>query len=385
MSITCSATKVFDSGALYVNSGALGVVSQRDGSFCFGYQQGFPDFPPIATAHWLRSTDNGFTWAATGDTFGLNGQMGAFPTNIQPNVICSPYWIAANNESGILRSTNHGLTWTSVMLDGPAPSPNGRAVFCYGVQSHDKTHAIAWGALDGNDDNPAKIYATSTDGGLTWTLRDAWDPAGPFDSCNSMGIAAGGLVWAQYMQGHTDPRVAKFARSEDYGLTWTVLSTMGSLASPPLPAAWAIAALDSQNIVMGGNNGAIPPDGAPGLWWSDDAGDTLHLVSPGDINDWPGGSGNNVVQEVKRLTNDACLVCFDNQNGGSPVSCWRISLDKGHTYEIVVDLPGPASAYQVPFGKVCVTHDGALLLPLWESDDYDEIHVNLYRAPITCS
>jgi len=385
MSISCTATRVFTTNSINVNSGSWGIVSQNDGSYIFGWTQGSDDFPYDSLGSWLRSTDEGQTWSFNGNSDGLIGQVSAYHSNIHPNITVAPYFNPPTNGAGIIRTINQGISWTRVLDLSIAPSPHGRDVWIAGIQSYSKTHALAWGTLNGDNQNPPQTWGTSADAGATWTTHSAWDYATPFDTMNAMGIAEQGCWIASYTKGFTDPRFAWMANTTDFGATWNVGASMGGNNTPPMETGLAICCFDKLNAAMAGNHSNSPPDDNVSAWWTDDAAMTMHLVSNSDVINWPGGSGNMLCTEVKRLTQDACFLAFENQNDGTPGSCWRISLDKGHTYEIEVTQPSHVQTYQIPCGKAVVTKDGALLMALWQSNDYSTAEISLWRAPIICA
>jgi hypothetical protein len=381
---TATASKRLSYGPVSVSSGCYGVVAQADGSYVAGLSETSDDFPFPTSSRWYRSTDQGLTWTLVGTTQGIYGNDEYFPSNVHANIILAPIATPFDNSVSLVRSVNNGATWNTV-LGAIAPVPgSGRFPALYGVQSFDRTKAICWGELDGDANNPPYTYGLSTDAGANWTPHTSWD-AGDFnDYCNTMGIAENGTIYAQYTKFGGVNRTSNFARSDNGGSSWTVLSAPPGGTGTPPNAGRAIACLTPSKIVMCGNGGTAPLSSTPFVWWSDDSGATLHQLSSSDIASWPTGSFSTWCQEVKRLTRDAVWLSLDQQNGsaGSP---WRISLDEGHTYEVVVDPSGASWAtYQQPLGKVCVTRDGHILSTLWSSADYNTADLEIWRTTFTC-
>lgn len=384
MTLSAQAQLVLSYGPISLSSGVFGAVAQEDGSYLFGFSEGSDTFPYPSTGHWYRSTNQGATWSAVTSTRGSIGVEQQFPANIHSNIVCAATASPSSQDGFIERSTDHGQNWTDVFHCASASSPNGRSVWVYGVQSFNRTHAITWGELDGNKNNPAQIIGLSTDAGATWTPQSTWDAGDHFDICNAIGVAEDGYVFAQYTKKGGTNRTSNFARSTNYASTWSVLTPPGGGTGTPPNYANAIACLDKNNIVMAGRLTTSPTASTPGVWWSDDAGTTLHLVPGSDIASWPSGSFTTNCREVKRLTRDAVLLCIDRSatSSGSP---WRISLDKGQTYPIVISQAAPGAAtYQLPIGKTVVTRDGHLLLPLYSSAANITANIQLWRAQVTC-
>lgn len=384
MALTAVANRVLQHNAISVSSGAYGVVAQRDGSYLFGITETSDNFPFPTSSSWYRSTDNGTTWAHVGDATGMLGQTYAFPTNQGDNVITAPWWDGPTNAVGIQRSLDGGVTWTDVFTAAIAGSPNGRSVTVRGTQSYGQTKGIAWGELDGNKGNPPKIYGLTTNRGATWTVSSSPDIGNSDDIANACGIAEDGTIYLQYTKFGGAFRVPGFARSDDGGISWTVLTPPSGGAGSPPNFTIAICCFDKTHIVLAGAKGHSGGNAQPGIWWSDDAGVTLHILSSADVTNWPTTSGNVYSYEIKRLTRDACLLAFEQQTGsaGSP---WRISTDQGHTFPVEVTAGvGGFETYQVPYGKAVMTRDGGILAPVWQSPDYNNATVALYKIALSC-
>lgn len=384
MAFTATATKVFTRTGMDFNSSTYGVIAQADGSYLAGSSQPSSSFPFPTSANWYRSTNNGLSWSFVQTTNGFFSQYFAFPCNVHANVALASSETPSNNGWDLMRSTDGGASWSDVFSCAPAASPNGRFVAIWGAQSYDRDKVIIWGELDGDENNAPALYALSTDAGASFTIQAPWDEGDFDDFADAFGIAADGFWWFAYTKFGGMNRESYLARSENYGATWgTPLRTRRSDGSNWV-AGTAITAFDQQNILFAATNGLSPTSSVPGLWWSDDAGDSLTHVPAADVASWPSGSFYSTIREVKRLTRDSCIIAFDQQNG-TPGSPWRISLDKGQTFPIVVNLSGGSFPdYVIPFGKICTTRDGKILAMLCESSDYVDFEHCIYRIEIDC-
>ena len=370
-------------GAIVIST-SYGIVSQHDGSYVAGTSEGTFDFPPSATGRWYRSTNNGLTWSSIGTSEAFNALIAAFPTNIHSNIIVIGAEEPASQTALIQRSTNSGASWSTVYSATPAATPNGRLPFIAGVQSFNKTHAIAWGQLDGDFSNPPMLYALSNNAGATFSPAASFDIGDGFDLATACGIAEDGTIFLQYTKNGGVNRTSNFARSDNGGSTWTTLgSPPGGDGTPPNVAS-AICCFSKTTLAMVGQLNLVPNESAPGVWWSDDAGASLNLLSASDIADWPSGDFVTRCDEIKRLTRDACILSLDQQNG-TPGSPWRISIDQGHTYPIAVTFPsGSWKTYQSPAGKIVVTRTGKILAPLNQSDDFSSWSLAIYGITLHC-
>jgi hypothetical protein len=381
MSLTAAAQKVFSTGSISTSSGAFGIVRQLNGRLVAGCGIGSDTFPFPNSGAWLYSEDNGASWHTLSSTDGVFGQTFIFPTNIKNNIIVTPTYNIPGGVPAIIRSTNSGASWSTVF--GPVSS-SGRGAFISGCQSYGNGNAVAWGELSGVGTDPPKIFGISTDEGATWSPVDSWDIGDKFDYCNALGIAEDGTWYAQYTKFGGINRTTNFARTDDFGTSWTTLGAPPGGSGTPPNFANAITCFDSHTLAMTGVLADPSRESPPGVWWSNDDGATLNLVSPGDIVNCPTTGTEVQGLEVKRLTRDACLLAFDQQTGtaGSP---WRISLDQGQTYPIEITPTGSTwSTYQIPYGKIVVTLDGHILGWLWQSEDYSTAELSLWRITVDC-
>ena len=384
MAFTATATPLQTLLTTHVISGAYGIVAQADGSYIAGVSEGDFNFPPVATGYWYKSTNNGTSWTQVGTSQGFNALSAAFPTNIQSNIICIGSEIPSNSTSLIQRSTNGGISWSDVFTAVPNPTPPARFPFIAGVQSFNLTKAIAWGQLSGDASDPAELFAISTNAGASWTPEATFDSGDQFDLANACGIADDSTIYLQYTKRGGVNRTSNFARSDDGGAAWTTLGTPPGGTGTPTNVAVAICCFSKTDLAMGGQIGTSPTTSTPGVWWSDDAGASLHLLSASDIASWQSVSFTTRTHEIKRLTRDACIMAIDKSTG-SPGSPWRISLDQGHTYPIVVNLStGSWQNYGAPTGKIVVTRTGRILAPLKQSNDATNFTHTIFGIDIQC-
>ena len=239
-------------GPFSVNTGAYGIISQADGSYLAGVSHSADSFPFPTSSEWYRSTDNGATWSARGSYNGLHGQQGAFPTNIHENILVAHADQPANNSIEIYRSTDGAGTFGTVYSASVAPSPNGRTVKIWGLQSYQRTKAIAWGELDGDNQNPAMLYAISTNAGASWTPVNTFDSGNQFDHATGFGLAAGGTFYMTYIKFGGQDRQSWLARSNNYGSSWTPLLRTRRSDNTGFVFISPISCFDSENFCCGG-------------------------------------------------------------------------------------------------------------------------------------
>lgn len=384
MALTATATKLQTLLTTGPSSGNYGVISQADGSYVAGIADTSDTYPYPSTAYWFRSLNQGRSWSQISTTDGIYGEDQYFHCNVTQNIVLAPFIIPASNSMGITRSTDGGTHWTTVFSASPAGSPPSRLPFARGISTFQKTHAIAWGILSGDGTPPVPIYALSSDSGASWTPVPTFDSGDKDDTANACGIAENGTIYLQYTKLGGINRTSNFARSDDFASTWTTLGALPGGTGHPPNEATAITCFDANNIAIAGVAYHSGGSAAPGVWYSDDAGATLHQLAGSDIDDWPGSSGNDWCYEVKRLTREACILSLAQENAG-PGSPWRISLDKGHTYPISVTPSGTSwQTYQIPFGKIVTARDGGILALLWQSNDYGTVELSAFRIEIVC-
>ncbi len=183
-----------------------------------------------------KSTDAGRTWRHLGlrETRFI-GRIHVHPT--EPDLV----YVAAlgdifgpNEERGVFRSRDGGKTWTKVLyrdadsgaVDLSMDPRNPRILFAGFWQ----TRRSFWNLSSGG---PGSGLFRSTDGGDTWTdiSRSLGLPSGPLGKIGvAVSPARAGRVWALV---ETEPEKTGLYRSDDYGETWTLVSSNRDLMHRP--------------------------------------------------------------------------------------------------------------------------------------------------------
>ena len=139
-----------------------------------------------------------------------------------------------NEERGVFRSRDGGRTWSKVLyrdansgaVDLSMDPRNPRILFAGFWQ----TRRSFWNLSSGG---PGSGLFRSTDGGDTWTEISRYPglPAGPLGKIGvAVSPARAGRVWALV---ETEPETTGLYRSDDYGETWTLVSSNRDLMHRP--------------------------------------------------------------------------------------------------------------------------------------------------------
>ena len=353
----------------------------------------------IDTVGLVRTTDGGATWQPIGD--GFNGRaatgvaIGSDPTQLLavsdnqlrrsvdgggtweerqlPNITAIarqplvPGMFFAMGEFELLKSVDHGLTWTSVMPFAPW-SDSLRALVVDPVA-------------------PATVYVgtdqggvfRSQDGGATWSNIES-----------SPGVTSLAI-------GRSNPSVMVAAtalglrRSLDGGTTWTTLATGTVVGSP-----WAAVAIDPDDATVFHAGTWSSGSGTEGVYRSADAGaswarvaslpaaasvnvlyhaagsgivlagvDRLGVLrSADDGQTWTqGATGTGVPAHDVAAGGDAVYASDDfgvvsSQLRGSAWERGNLSQSSGGNAELVVHPADPLTAYARRGGQLSKTHDG---------------------------
>lgn len=201
----------------------------------------------LNTSTYYRSTDNGATWSALSFSSAIGNStsvLRAIATDGKGVWVIATYSGTATPSQNVCRSTDNGLTWTSVRNAATTDSSYPSACDCDG----NGTWILAEGVS-------SLITLRSIDNGLTWTKvqNDVGASPGNSVSCDKLGvwiIGTSAVAW----------------RSNDNGLTWTNVggslgfSTVNGIANNG-KGVWLAVGSNSSNVNM-----ARSPDN--GLTWT---------------------------------------------------------------------------------------------------------------------
>jgi PKD repeat protein len=207
----------------------------------------------------LKSTDGGKTWNTTGLTWLVNQQRRINRLLIHPT---NNQILLAGTSSGIFRTTDAGITWTSVSSSS-------------GIKD-----------MEFNPGNPNIVYAgstrflRSTDNGVTWTAVTSGLPSTSFLSRIAIAVTENDDSYVYIVAGGSDNGFYGLYRSTDNGLTFTERSTSPNIlgwnanGGDSGGQAWydlAIAAspLNKNEIYVGGVN----------IWRSSNGGSSWNIVA----------------------------------------------------------------------------------------------------------
>lgn len=160
-----------------------------------------------------KTTNNAISWNCLTDHIPVMGAGGVVVNPSFPDsILISGSSIYGNNENGIFRSVNGGLSWDTVsILPAPAPYFYIRNFF---MLSNNRNSLIAC---------TNKGIFKSTDAGLNWVMT----VAGQFTKCLQNPGHANILYATTYFDQTGNPN--KFYRSLDYGNTWTEINHFNTI------------------------------------------------------------------------------------------------------------------------------------------------------------
>jgi len=242
-----------------------------------------------------RSHNAGATWTQT-KVVDSTRYIYAFDGHVLPNgtVVFSETSLLygnANTLTGqdlvyVYRSTNAGATWTTTLVDTVEIGPNCTAAGCPNdyYPGHSAISADASGNLvllyDGasvSHGNETIYSRRSTDGGATWSARQALSTSGEMGDFPSVESRGTGDVRAWYMQtngGNFDAWNVWYRTSADGGMTWTAPVKISDVTSG---ASYKTA------------NGFLEPYGDYGETAITSAGKTIATWGEGNSYTGPGG------------------------------------------------------------------------------------------------
>jgi len=215
----------------------------------------------------LRTTDGGVTWSTVISDLGLRAVADVVRAPDNPDLLwASLFWETSRSASDrILRSTDNGLTWTSVgqgLPDAESHWAFNRISIAVAPTDPRRLYAALTTPVEDEDDPPRARLFMTTDGGDSWSeltepseeypylWRQGWyDNTLAVDPQNPLGVFAGG-VW--------------YVRTTDGGQSWQHLSSDSGFGDDGIPH------VDAHHVIWQGPTLWVACDG--GVWRSDDRG-----------------------------------------------------------------------------------------------------------------
>ena len=275
----------------------------------------------------LRSTDAGLTWrSVSNSTFAPRGTANRIvidPSNANRLFVAQTSRQDAASgmvySSGLMRSENGGVSWTSLfpgIISDFAASPSAPSTFLLGVPRHDGGGA-------------AGVYR-STNSGQTWTLVVAGKGSFPrfsfsFSQANPSRV---------YLHSRME-NIARIHVSNDGGATWTetVLTALGT----DRPSFLATHPSNESQIYIGYPGGDLHVSADGGVTWENL---TKSLNAAGDFD--PARSASHIDQHALAFSPANHDLLYLANDGG----IFR-SSDRGRTYTSLASTLSLVQAYRV--------------------------------------
>jgi hypothetical protein len=147
----------------------------------------------------------------------------------------------------IRRSNDHGATWSTFTYQ----LATGKVTKINGVIQHG-TSLLAYGYETNGASLSSGLILESTDDGVTWTKKSAFNDGGvntQFSTRNSALIASDGSIYLGYHR----QNIGKFAKSTDGGATWTPVNSL-LVSGGSSSTIQVIKQIDSTHLLFAGSS-----------------------------------------------------------------------------------------------------------------------------------
>ncbi|MCA1819821.1 MAG: glycoside hydrolase [Halobacteriales archaeon] len=288
------------------------------------------DYHPIASMS--PAVDR--QWMATGPDAGpLKGSAPA--VYLAFNQLTSSPWV--------MKSTDGGKTWLGHIVD-PTQDP-GRFWSIGNLVADNRTGQLflTWvvgSAAHGIGPEPPVVdwkirMATSTDGGLTWTAHDIYDPAGnPGHLFAVLAEDSAGRLYTTWSQDVGDHEEIMLMSSADQGTTWTAPVKVNQHNGTAVQPWIAAGAAGHVAVVWYGNNQTKLSDDASGDWF-------VYMAQSMDANATTPHFTESKVYEDAIRTGPICTVgiaCDPTSDARDLLDFFEVKLDaKGNANVIFAD------------------------------------------------
>ncbi|MBX7174718.1 MAG: hypothetical protein K1X72_27325 [Pyrinomonadaceae bacterium] len=299
-----------------------------------------------------KTTSAGVTWFPIFDQFQNVDSIGAVQVApSDPNIVYvgTGDSVGGSNGDGMYKSTDAGKTWTNIGLS--------ETVKINKITVDPKDPNIVVASTQGDTQHDGRGIYRTTDGGKTWenTLRPenangtrdveyAYDmPNVMFATSQGNGGGFGGFGGGgQAPQG---PNGTALYKSTDTGKTWTKITTL-----PPYTGRISVAIAmntKAQRVYVIGN----PPQGASGLYRSDDQGATWEHMAVGDTRIGNGqgafSSGVWVDSQNPDILYTVSTYVSQSKDGGKTFNVYKGAPGGEDPHDIWID---PTNGHRMLFG-----------------------------------
>ncbi len=282
-----------------------------------------------------ESTDDGATWREAGEVVPDGVILAAIHTGTG--------WLASVDDAGVFRSDD-GLTWT-----GPVAGLDGRTVSQFLTAGE-----TVWAAI--STDTSVGGIASSSDGGLTWSVdddgieRSDGDDSGGATSFESLAASAdGSIVYA----GDVGYFTASVSARPESSPAWEQRSATADLPRAPydsglIARALAVDPCDAERVLVGTDETLwLSEDGA--VTWTD-----VSATARGDES-WTGRGFGGLVTTAAAYLGDGTLVTSSLDGGNlmlrRPDGSWHRPLRRSRNFGGGHDVDARDERAIVAFGQ----------------------------------
>lgn len=339
-----------------------------------------------STKHFL-SEDDGASWTLQSTETPSSAPFTARTAHLHENKLFTIFGGIDTYKLRIYESTDDGATWSLVKTIDNAGATNPVPPNILDWAGFNRGELVLVGRFGPISDVEYFTGLKSSNNGEDWDddldiVDTTYHP-----NCSAIGVAGGGKWIAGAELPIDDPRTGStqpwFARSTNYGASWT--RPVNAPAPGPMysGAVNAICTLD-QTIVLAGGQG-IAYDGSKYLylWRSTNAGASWSAIPQGDVTDIDDDPDYPYIAAITRMPGKFALLGF-RFGANVPSVPWRISTDHGETWSTTgLTVTGSIPSGSTVCSNFALSRDGHVLVTttnaLASSQSY-----KIWRGTVTC-